>query len=371
MKKRKTVPIYRARLPKLLNLIPAIHSIDRNQNYSNNGPLKRRLELQIAHKLGVSESCVSLAANATLAIQGAAVTMQAGEEPWLMPSWTFAATAQALAVTKASFVFGDIQSDWRLNLDNPKTKHGTFRILDVVPFGDRIIPERYNHIDSPILIDAAVSLGNLMENNIKIPAKVGIIFSLHATKPISSGEGGVFVSLNKDWVDRFRRWSIFGFGEGRSAEVIGTNAKFTEYAAAVGLASLSAWSRTRKELIRISNWARGLSYELGLGIQPSLRDNSFAPYWIVEMPNADAKNSLVHHLKEAGIESRDWWGKGCHTMPAFKDIPTYQNLRKTREIAGRTIGLPFFVDLQKSEMLRIERALKSWEHKNANFKSNR
>lgn len=360
METGKTVPIYRARLPRLHNLIPAIHSIDRSQNYSNNGPLKRRLELQIAHRLGISESCVALVSNATLALQGAAVTMQESEEPWLMPSWTFAATAQAIALTRASIVFGDIQSDWRLNLDNFKTSNCTFRILDVVPFGDRIIPERYEHIESPVLIDAAVSLGNLIEKNIEIPARSGIIFSLHATKPISSGEGGIFVSLDKDWVDRFRRWSIFGFGEGRSAEVVGTNAKFSEYAAAVGLASLNAWDRTRKELIRISKWARRLSNELGLGIQPSLRDNTFAPYWIVEMPNAEAKTSLVYHLKETGIESRDWWGNGCHRMPAFQNASIHQNLSKTEEIASRTIGLPFFIDLQKSEMKRIEKALKSW-----------
>lgn len=363
------IPVYRSRLPRTIRLVPNLLRIERSQVYSNHGPLVRKLELEISEKIGVQPDSVAVVSNATVALEGAIETADTPFSTWISPSWTFAATAHALSRAKVDLIFGDVDDRWRLDLESLEFLVAKTSILDVVPFGDQIDPNRYLGLKSPTIVDAAVSLGQVIEKRIKYEDNLGIVFSLHATKPISSGEGGVFVSENSEWMSRFRSWSAFGFKNERSAEMIGTNAKMSEYSAAVGLASLRAWDKTRARLVEISEWAKDISKSLNLEVQPSLTNNSFAPYWVLKLNSEAEIDSFVSYFSLNNIQTRRWWSHGCHRMRAFENVKKASSLKKTESLAALTIGLPFYIDLRNREMKKIEKTLEEWIVKNNGTKN--
>lgn len=355
MRQKIKVPIFRPKLPMAQEILPYLHRIDKSQQYTNSGELVRELEAQIASYLGLPATCVVLVSNATLAIEGAIRTSQNHNRKWILPSWTFAATAHALSNSNVEFCFGDISNDWRLNLS--ELPRHEYALLDVVPFGDDIDLNRYTNLKSNVVVDAAVSLPLARNIGGQLSNNVSLVFSMHATKPISTGEGGVFCSADPEWASRVRAWAKFGFSTKRIASTSGTNAKMNEYSAAVGIASFKAWSNNEKRLIQLCLWAKNLSQILGVNTQPSLMHNKFSPYWIIWSESIERIELICATLEEDGIETRRWWEFGCHRMPAFSNAPSIGFLDNTDYFSARSIGLPLFVDLTDDEKFVIENSL--------------
>ena len=57
-------------------------------------------------------------------------------------------------------------------------------------------------------------------------------------------------------------------------------------------------------------------------------------------------------LAEAGIETRQWWGKGCHRHLAFANSPRLP-LPVTERLAASVVGLPFFPGLGEAEVVHV------------------
>ena len=57
----------------------------------------------------------------------------------------------------------------------------------------------------------------------------------------------------------------------------------------------------------------------------------------------------MRHLSARSIETRTWWGQGCHTQPAFADCPRGA-LPVTEELGARVLGLPHFPDMRKQDV---------------------
>ena len=135
-----------------------------------------------------------------------------------------------------------------------------------------------------------------------------------------------------------------------------TNAKLSEYAAAVALASLDAWPADRA---RFSFTAQRL--RAGLALTPQI---TFQPGWgarwissvcVVRTPDGAAA-SMAKTMAAMGVETRDWWGLGCHRQPAFEQCPRAP-LPVTDALAAATLGLPYFIDLEEDASARIAESL--------------
>jgi dTDP-4-amino-4,6-dideoxygalactose transaminase len=61
-------------------------------------------------------------------------------------------------------------------------------------------------------------------------------------------------------------------------------------------------------------------------------------------------------LRQLGIETRAWWGQGCHVQTAFLDCPR-GDLSVTEELGLRVLGLPHFPDMQKRHVDAVVDAL--------------
>ena len=68
-----------------------------------------------------------------------------------------------------------------------------------------------------------------------------IVYSFHATKPFGIGEGGLIYSKMKKIYNVLKRMGNFGFDTNRECTMMGFNCKMSEYAAAIGIATMKKW----------------------------------------------------------------------------------------------------------------------------------
>ena len=139
----------------------------------------------------------------------------------------------------------------------------------------------------------------------------------------------------------------------RTSHFVGSNAKLSEYASAVGLASLKNWERDRHDWLDQSSRAYEISNRLGLEVLKPMASAQVTPYWIV-------KSALVNQIKlefdRARIPYRLWWESGCHHMPAYSKYAA-ASLPNTELAARYSLGLPFHLFLTKAQWNRIETSL--------------
>jgi dTDP-4-amino-4,6-dideoxygalactose transaminase len=272
---------------------------------------------------------------------------------WECPSWTFTATPAAILGAGADLTFADVDHQWRVI-----PKYASANLIDVLPFGKGVDFDRLDLASLKCLVvDAAASFDSLSEFQFPENLPTVIIISMHATKVFPAGEGGIILSNNLEWVERLRKWANFGMGPGRISEFVGTNAKLSEYGAAVGLATLDSWPTIRSNFEKISARILELSNRLGL--------NSFTPhgasissYWVLRDLDPLLKRTIIKSFRDRGIATRDWWESGCHGMPAYKGFLKEESVLKNTEYSAATsLGLPFFTEMSQDQLDEIEIAL--------------
>jgi dTDP-4-amino-4,6-dideoxygalactose transaminase len=346
-------PIMVPSVPSLEDISEYLVKIDDQRWYSNFGPLETKLRSRFAKIWGLSIDLVRTACNATLALQGAIETSPNRSSRWQVPSWTFTATTLALENARVNYDFVDVEYDsWRANFSSDIRN-----VVDVLPFGDTLDFDRL--IDKGIhniVVDGAASAAALMGTIPTFKGNFALIVSLHATKLLPAGEGAIFVSNSLEWSNRFRSWSNFGFNGYRESSTIGTNAKLSEFGAAIAHASLDLFGETIEKYKVLQKQALRISHSLGIRCHPSFEKGIPSPYWIIvlkdEMQKFRVKEKLIHF----GIETKDWWGRGCHANPIFGHLNV--SLPVTENIAKCSLGLPMHAFLTDSDFSLIYSALK-------------
>jgi dTDP-4-amino-4,6-dideoxygalactose transaminase len=61
-------------------------------------------------------------------------------------------------------------------------------------------------------------------------------------------------------------------------------------------------------------------------------------------------------LTEQGIETRQWWERGCHAQPAFAACPR-DPLPVTESLGRRVLGLPHFPGMSREQVGIVVTAL--------------
>jgi dTDP-4-amino-4,6-dideoxygalactose transaminase len=175
-------------------------------------------------------------------------------------------------------------------------------------------------------------------------APLPTVISLHATKALGAGEGGFLVCEDIELTERFRERTSFGFRTSREAQVPATNAKISEYTAAVGLASLDRWPATRLRYARAAHRLRiALMGRPDIAFQPGWGLDWVSSTCTVELP-AGSADRIEARLNDSGIDTRRWWGMGCHREIAFSGLPA-DRLPVTDQLAASTLGVPYFADM--------------------------
>lgn len=215
-------------------------------------------------KFGVT--CNSGTAAAELCVQ--ALDVEPGDEV-IVPPYTFIATASSVARMGGVPIFVDINESWCMDPDKieaaitPRTKaimpvHLGGRIADM----DRINEVACKH-GLKVIEDACHSWGGKWKGKGTGAIGHGGIFSFQNSKNITAAEGGIIVTDNEEFADAVRSYSNTGrgtdgvwYGHIR----VGTNARLTEFQAAILLCQLARLDEQTETRIRNAEY---LDRELG------------------------------------------------------------------------------------------------------------
>ncbi|WP_246856600.1 DegT/DnrJ/EryC1/StrS family aminotransferase [Acetobacter vaccinii] len=352
------IPVALPRLPTLEHIIPYLAQIDTNRWYTNHGPLCAALQEQLARFWGLEYEHVALTTSAT---SGITLALNAHEvQPGLrclMPSWTFTASAGAVVAAHLRPHFVDVRADtWcpdPTEMETLAQAPDVGAMLVVVPFGTPIDLAVWDGVSQrtgkPVIIDAAAAFDTLRADGPMPVAHCTTVVSMHATKVFGLGEGGAVLSRDPVLAERVRTLARFGFAGTRAAQLPGINAKISEYTAAVGLAGLDYWPRTR------ANWQAATALYRQHLPATLLPPGGCGDHWVTSTLNIlwpDSATQLADTLAGQGIGSVSWWGTGCHTQPAYATC-TRQPLPVTERLGHSALALPFWQDIGTEQVLRI------------------
>lgn len=311
---------------------------------ANDGPLVAEFERRVADLLGV-EHCVATS-SATTGLQLVARALELEGEV-VMPSFTFAGTAHSLGWLGIAPVFADIDPATH-TVDPAAVERAltprTSAILAVHMWGracDVVALERIAaHHGIPLVLDAAHALACTYRGEPIGASGRAEVFSFHATKIASAGEGGVVTTGDPELARRVRLMRNFGFAGYDTVTALGTNAKMNELSAAMGLTSLDSLER----FIAV-NHENHQQYVRELEGVPGLRMVRYADderqnyhYVVTEVDDPRLRDDLVAVLHAENVLARRYFAPGCHRIQPYSRDPV--RLPATEALSDRVLVLP-------------------------------
>ena len=305
--------------------------------------------LHVAHGIGVANGTDALA----LALR--AVGVERGDEV-ICPSYTFYATAEAIAAIGAVPVFADIGTDY--NLDpaaaeaaiTPRTR----AVVAVHLFGHpadlpalRALCDRHG---LALVEDAAQAFGATGG-----VAQVGDVatFSFFPTKNLATfGDGGLITTPRDDIADTCRTLRFHGSKDKKTFTQIGYNSRLDELHAAVlrvFLEGLAGWNAGRQA-------AAARYRDLGLDQHATLPPDG-GVYHLYMARFAD-RDRVVEACRAAGVECAVYYARPLHRQPVFADLPL-RDLPMTETCAREGLALPMFPTLTEQQQRQVVAAVAS------------
>ena len=358
------IPLLLPDMPRADELTGLLREIDAHRWYTNFGPLAQRFEAELARGFRAPDplSLASLA-NCTLALELllAACRLPA-ESTVLVPALTFVATGTAIRRAGHRLLVADADPlSWTLTPDIARAAAAAQRIdcvVAVTTLGGPVDAAQWDAFSEetgiPVIVDAAGAFGNQQAGQ-----RIALAFSLHATKTMGIGEGGFAISGDSAWIERVRCLSNFGIDPGDfKVHQAGTNAKLSEYHAAVGLAALARWPERAllRRRLALEYRQRLQAHCPSIGFQQRPDAGAYATFCVLLPAGADPA-LVAARLADAGIETRRWYYPLLHLHPAFADAGRAGKLAASMNISSRLLGLPFHLDLDAEKMDRVVRTL--------------
>jgi len=294
-------------------------------------------EKQFAEYCGCEYGVAVTSGTTALHIAVAATGIKPGEEI-LVSASTNIATALAAVHNNAIPVPVDSENEtWNLNIDliEPQITSKTKAIIPVHLFGNPVdmdwlneIAEKHNLV---VIEDCAESHGATCRG-----VKTGSFgdmgcFSFYANKIITTGEGGMVVTNDKNSFEKLKLLKNLAFTNPRFRhEYAGYNFRMTGYQAAMGLAQLKKIDYIIAEKRRVAQlYNKYLKNIPGLQLPVEL-DWAFHVYWmygvVVRPEFGMPRDQLIRSLAQKGIDTRTFFcpmnQQPClRSMDGFRDVP--------------------------------------------------
>ena len=318
---------------------------------SNDGPLTREFEQQIASLLGVKHVVALCNATAGLEIASKALGLT-GEV--IVPSYTFIATAHALHWQGIKPVFCDIDPVTH-NLDpaciekliTPQTTGIVGVHVWGRPCDTGAIESLAGKYGLRVMYDAAHAFGCSQKGRMIGRFGECEVFSFHATKFINCFEGGAVTTNNGELAEKMRLMRNFGFKGFDNVIYSGVNGKMSEVCAAMGLTNLEAM----EDIIEV-NRRNYLAYREELQSVPGIslirydesEHNNFQ-YVVIEVePDVypRSRDEIIDALHAENVIARKYFWPGCHRMEPYRteQSDVWKRLPETECIAAKVIVLP-------------------------------
>lgn len=345
----------------------AFRGIFKRQYYTNQGPLVNKFEKliaeykQVRHVICVTNATIGLSIVAdALGIQNSIV----------MPSFTFVASAQAVFWSNLRPKFCDVDPVSH-HIDLAQADHllsrGAGGLMAVNLWGGAThvndLEKMAKKYRVPLFFDSAHGFGCVSQGKPLGGFGSAEVFSFHATKVLSTGEGGCITTNDNDLADRLRNIrSSYGIRKVISVKRT-ANGRMSEAQAALGILSLKNLSciiKRNKKLF--DEYYRALSVIPGITIRSPLNvERSNWQYLVCEIDKKKFglnNRQLQIVLNRDGILARRYFCPPVHKCPPFKEMSSIA-LPNTEKICSRILQLPLGSCTDHKKIERVSEVIKT------------
>lgn len=338
------------------------------------GPEVYELEHRLAEYVGVRHAITC--ANGTDALTLALRALEIGEgDAVFVPTFTFFATAESVAFSKATPVFVDCdEKTFNICTEDLEKKiravqvEGKLKLKAIIPVDLFGLPANYPAIQKiaekfglSIIEDAAQGFGGGIEMASQRVQRSGSFGDIATTsffpaKPLGCyGDGGAVFTNNDAYAELVRSYRVHGKGQDKYDNVrIGMNSRLDTIQAAILIEKLSVFpTELTNRNIAAQQYQSVLGTEFKTPKLPSGFKSSWAQYTVLA-ENTDLRTEYMTRLKERGIPSMIYYATCLHQQPAFKGNGVqYGSCAVAEELASRVFSLPMHGYLTSCEVERV------------------
>jgi dTDP-4-amino-4,6-dideoxygalactose transaminase len=346
------------------------------------GPRVSEFEEKFSEYIGCAHSIAISSCTTALHLSLLAIGVGPGDEV-ICPSLSFIATANSIAYTGATPVFGDIDPA-SYNLDPARLEEvissRTKAILVVHQIG---LPAEMNEIlvvaakhGLAVIEDAACAIGSEYDGNlIGKPLGTMACFSFHPRKILTTGEGGMITTSDAKLAERLRRlrqhsMSLSDVVRHNSKQVssetydeVGFNFRMTDMQAAIGLIQLGRLSdflkRRRLLAARYTQALKQLSW-LQTPVAPANCLHNYQSYMVRLVGDIAAQRDLImQELLERKISTRRAI-MAIHRELPYRSERWKDGLAQTNLATDTGLILPLFHQMTDSEQDYVIESLQAY-----------
>ena len=350
--------------------IEEITKVIKRGTYWSSGPEIAEFEQKIAHFVNC-EFALSFNSGTT-ALYTLLKSCNLKNTEVILPSFTFIATANTVLLAEAKPVFAEIeQESFGLNAANVQEKitKKTRAIIPVHIAGQPIkeikaIKEIAEDNDLLLLEDAAQALGSYLNMDKVGNFGHGAMFSLCQNKIITTGEGGIVVTNDRDLYEKMKLIRSHGRVDDMKSDYfsnihdsnyiqLGSNYRLSTIQAALGISQLNQYTKIvelrRKHAQFLTQNLKKIDYL----IPPTEIPNAFHIYqlYIVLLDNKKTRDQLQRHLSNKAIMTKIYF-KPIHLKSYYKANHNFSEgeLPITEDISNRVLALPIYPMMTKMDL---------------------
>jgi len=324
-----------------------------------NGPMVKKFEKAYARFANAKHAVAVNNGTAALHMALLAAGVNPGNEV-ILPSFTFVATAEVVAMIGAKPVFVDVNPE-TYNIDPQKIEEAvTAKAKAIIPVDLYGLPADMETIQEMaqkhnlvVIEDAAQAHGAMYKG--KPPGCFADMacWSFYATKNMTTGEGGMVTTNDDDYAEKLRCIRSHGEKEEYRSVMMGYNYRMPEVEAAIGCAQLRklpGFLRRRRENARLLTEILVETKRLQLPTEPRNYKHSWYLY-TVRLRDADAvtRNNVVDELRKRGIGAAIYYPTPIHLMPYYRQFGKYQ-IPETERAAQQVFSLPVHPSVTSKEI---------------------
>jgi dTDP-4-amino-4,6-dideoxygalactose transaminase len=360
------LPIIRPTLPPLNDVCESVLEGWTNGSVTL-GATVARFEAAVREKTGADHAIAVSSCTAGLMLIPKVLCLAPGGEV-IVPSFTFAATAQALLWNGLVPIFCDCDSktktldpeDVRRNLSSRTVAICPAYVYGLPPDMDELL-KIGDSAGVPVYFDSAQGLGATYRGRPAGSFGSCEVFSLSPTKVVTAIEGGVITTSDSEIAVKLRAMRDYGKDPDIGEEMIwlGLSARMSELHAAVGLISMTnAEKLVQARMILINKYRDRLGILPGCRLQEYPPDRTTSGNYFVLFVSPEARMSrdrVYAALKEKGIQTKRYFYPPLHQHRLFGAYPhrSSNNLQDSVDAADMGLALPLYSHMTNAQLEEV------------------
>ena len=341
------------------------------------GPKIKEMELAFAEYVGVKHCVACNSGTDALLLALKAWDVKPGDAVFV-PSFTFFASAEVIAMQGATPVFVDVNGD-TFNMDVADLEHKIEQTLNAGKLTPRVViavdlfglPADFVAIRKVadnygllVLEDGAQGFGGRIGERKACTFGDISTTSFFPAKPVGCyGDGGAVFTNNDEWAQLMDSYHVHGKGSDRYDNIrIGMNSRMDSIQAAILLVKLKAFNE--HELVDVNKVAARYIEQLHDVVKTPVVPQGFYSSWAqftLQVEHKEVRTGLQTALKNMDIPTAIYYPIPMHRQTAFN----YLNLEDNRcpmadRLADTVISLPIHPYLSEADQDMICKAVRDF-----------